>query len=191
MAFLLNKLGVPRNVRLFFEPFYQVLTDGSILFAFGDDFEHVGINYHRVPIAVNPWIAGSGPLVFISFSAIEAISFLSCHAHSFPDLTLLQFIAVGCHWNNFSHSQGKITLLFGQDILGRLSDIKVSTALRNKQAAIRYRDDGRFVIEGHTFSEEQLTLNAFEKTKGIRSGIRTQKPRHFNTFFEQLKQQNL
>lgn len=188
---LLNKLGVPRNVRLFFEPYYRVLADGSIAFPFGDEFEHVAPNFHRLPTAVNPWTAGCGPLVFISFSAMEAISFLSCSAHSFPNLKLLQFIAVGNHWENIPSITGKTTLLFGKDILGRLTDVKVSAALRTKKIAIRYTGDEEFHIDGHRFSEGQLTLNAFEKTLGIRSGIRTVKPRSYNTFFEQIKYQNL
>ncbi|WCT13316.1 hypothetical protein [Mucilaginibacter jinjuensis] len=191
MASLLNKLGVPRNVRLFFEPYYQVQTDGSICFAFGDELEHVALDFHRVPTSVCPWTTGEGPLIFISFSAMEAIAFLSCYAHSFPDLSRLQFIAVGNHWGNFPVSSGKITLLFGQDILGCLTDIKVSTALQNKSATIWYQGKDGFDVEGHRFAEMQLTLNAFEKALGIRSGIRTVKPRRFNTFFEQLKHQNL
>lgn len=191
MAALLNKLGVPRNVRLFFEPWYLVQTDGSVIFPFGDEFEHLAPGFHRVPTAVNPWTAGSGPLVFISFSAIEAICFLTCFAHSFADLSLLQFIAIGNHWENVQSCPGKITLLFGQDVLGRLTDIKLSMALRNKRLAIRYCADATFDIDGHHFTESQLTLSAFEKTLGIRSGIRTVKPRNFNTFFEQLKHQNL
>ena len=191
MAALLHKLGVPRNVRLFFEPWYQLEADGSIAFPFGDEFEHVGRDFHRVPTAVNPWIAGNGPLVFISFSAMEAICFLACYAHSFPDFNLLQFIAIGNHWENFHPCSGKVTLLFGRDILGRLNDIKLSVALRNKQLAIHYCDDETFDIDGQLFPESQDTLNLFEKKLGIRSGIRTAKPRTFNTFFEQLKYQNL
>lgn len=191
MAVLLNKLGVPRNVRLFFEPFYKILADGSIAFPFGDEFEHAAFNFHRIPTAITPWAAGSGTLVFISFSAMEAVSFLSCYAHSFPDLNHLQFIAVGNNWENLPRCSGKVTLLFGHDILGRLTDIKVSTALRDKKLAITSCTDGVFDIDGHRFPEMQLTLSSFEKALGIRSGIRTVKPRNFNTFFEQLKHQNL
>jgi len=191
MAALLKKLGVPRNVRLFFEPYYQVDNDGSLLFAFGDEFEHAALDFHRVPTALTPWIAGQGPLVFISFSAMEALSFLSCHVHSFPDLSLLQFIAIGNHWQNFPAVTGKITLLFGKDVLGCLTDIKLSTALRDKQAAMFYIGDDFFTIDGKRFSSTGITLNVFEKALGIRSGIRTLKPRSFNTFFEQLKHQNL
>lgn len=191
MATLLKKLGVPSNVRLFFEPWYEVQADGSIIFPFGDEYEHVGTDFHRVPTALNPWTAGSGPLVFISFSAIEAICFLTCYAHSFADLSLLQFIAIGNHWENVQSCPGKITLLFGKDILGRLTDIKLSLALRDKKVGIRYCTDDTFEIDRHRFIETQITLSAFEKKLGIRSGIRTVKPRNFNTFFEQLKHQNL
>lgn len=162
-----------------------------MFFSFGDEFEHVSPDFHRVPTAINPWIAGKGTLVFISFSAMEAICFLTCYAHSFPDLNQLQFIAVGNNWENLPSCSGKVTLLFGQDILGRLTDIRISMALRNKQVSIQYCADDTFDIDGQLFTESQMTLSCFEKKLGIRSGIRTVKPRNFNTFFEQLKYQNL
>ncbi|SFT05947.1 hypothetical protein [Mucilaginibacter polytrichastri] len=186
-----EKLGVPKNVRLFFEPYYQVLPDGSILFPFGDDAEHFSLYFHQVPSAVIPWAAGDGPLVFISNSAMECIAFLSCYSHAYPVLGQLQFIAIGNYFTGINVLATKITLLFGRDILGRLTDIKVSTALRNKNLPIFYRGDEQFDVSGHPFSESQLSLNTFETALGIRSGIRTIKPRGYNTFLEQLKHQNL
>jgi hypothetical protein len=191
MALLLSKLGVPRNVRLFFEPHYHVLPDGSIIFPFGEDTEHFSDRYHFVPSTVIPWNAGNGPLVFISFSAMEALAFLSIHYHSFPDFRLLQFIAIGNYLTALDVTAAKISLLFGSDILGRLTDIKVSLLLRNKNALIFYNNNGFFVVNGQQFNGNRLTLFSFEKKLGIRSGIRTIKPRAFNTFLEQLKHQNL
>jgi hypothetical protein len=191
MAMLLEKLGVPKNVRLFFEPFYRLLRDGSLLLPFGDEAEHFSLAFHKVPSAVIPWTAGNGPLVFISHSAMECIAFLSCYSHAYPIFGKLQFIATGNYFNGLQVSSGKITLLFGRDILGRLTDIKVSTSLRNKSAPIFYRGDELFEVSGHPFTASELTLNTFETTLGLRSGIRTIKPRGFNTFLEQLKHQNL
>lgn len=191
MALFLNKLGVPRNVRLFFEPHYHVLSDGSIVFPFGEDAEHINGRYHFVPSTVVPWKAGNGPLVFISFSAMEALAFLSFHQHSFPDFGQLQFIAIGNYLTALDITASKIRLLFGCDILGRLTDIKVSLLLRNKNALIYYHNNEFFVINGQQFNGDRLTLYSFEKKLGIRSGIRTIKPRGFNTFLEQLKHQNL
>ena len=191
MAKLFEELGVPKNVRLFFEPYYQVLPDGSILFPFGDEAEHFSLYFHQVPSAVIPWIAGNGPLVFISNSAMECIAFLSCYSHAYPVFGQLQFIAIGNYFTGLNISATKITLLFGRDILGRLTDIKVSTVLRNKNITLFYCGDELFDISGHPFSASQITLNTFETALGIRSGIRTIKPRGFNTFLEQLKYQNL
>jgi hypothetical protein len=191
MPLLFNKLGVPRNVRLFFEPYYQVLPDGSVLFPFGDEAEHFNGHYHCVPSTVVPWIAGCGPLVFISFSAMEALAFLSVHHHAYPDLRKLQFIAIGNYLTGLDVTGSKISLLFGGDVLGRLTDIKVSLLLRNKNVPIFYHGDEFFIINGQQFEGERLSLNCFETALGIRSGIRTIKPRGFNTFLEQLKHQNL
>jgi hypothetical protein len=191
MALLFKKLGVPRNVRLFFEPHYHVLPDGSVCFPFGEEVEHFSGRYHFVPSTVVPWIAGNGPLVFISFSAMEALAFLTIHHHTYPDYRQLQFIAIGNYLTALDVTASKISLLFGSDILGRLTDIKVSLLLRNKNALIFYHNNEFFVINGQQFNGDRLTLFSFEKKVGIRSGIRTIKPRVFNTFLEQLIHQNL
>jgi hypothetical protein len=191
MAALFDKLGVPKNVRLFFEPYFQSLPDGSILFPYGEEAEHFSLYFHQVPSAVVPWTAGDGPLVFISNSAMECIAFLSFYSHAYPIFGQLQFIAIGNYFSGLNVSATKITMLFGRDILGRLTDIKLSMALRNKNALMFYCGDDLFDISGHMFSASQLTLNVFETGLGIRSGIRTVKPRGFNTFLEQLKHQNL
>lgn len=191
MATLFNKLGVPKNVRLFFEPYYQVLPDGSVFFPFGDEAEHFSVRYHYVPSTVVPWMAGSGPLLFISFSAMEALAFLSVHYHAYPDFKRLRFVAIGNYLTGLGVTGSKISLLFGNDILGRLTDIKVSLLLRNKDASLFYRGDECFEIDRQQFEAERLTLNTFETACGVRSGIRTIKPRGFNTFLEQLKYQNL
>ncbi|WDF55900.1 hypothetical protein [Mucilaginibacter sp. KACC 22063] len=191
MAVLFAKLGVPKNVRLFFEPFYQLLPDGSLLFPFGEEAEHFSLSFHQVPSTVIPWNAGNGPHVFISHSAMECIAFLSCYSHAYPVFGQLQFIAIGNYFNGLQVSSSKVALLFGRDILGRLTDIKVSTSLRNRGAPIFYCGEELFDISGQTFNASELSLNAFETLLGVRSGIRTIKPRGFNTFLEQLKHQNL
>ncbi len=191
MAIIFNKLGVPRNVRLFFEPYYHVLPDGSICFPFGDEAEHFNGLYHFVPSTVVNWMAGDGPLLFISYSAMEALAFLSVHHHAYPDFKQLRFIAIGNYLTGFSLTGRKISMLFGNDILGRLTDIKVSLLLRNKDASLFYHGDESFEINGHQFEAERLSLNTFETACGVRSGIRTIKARGFNTFLEQLKYQNL
>jgi hypothetical protein len=190
MPAILDQLGVPGDVRLFFEPYYENAGD-YLLFPFGDEQEVFSMDLHRVPTAVHPWVAGDGDLAFFSFSAMEAIAFLSCYAYAYPDFHQLRFIATGNYLGELAMSGRKITLLFGRDILGRLADIKLSAALRGKDAALAYCGEERFDIGGHFFAEGKISLNAFEKAAGIRSGIRTCKPKGFNTFLEQLKHQSL
>jgi hypothetical protein len=188
MAAILDQLGVPRNVQLFFTPYF---TAGEyLIFPFGDEQEVFAIDCHRVPTAIHPWVAGDGELLFISFSAMEAIAFLSCYAYAYPDFRQLRFIAIGNYLTELPVNAGKITLLFGRDILGRLTDIKAAMMIRSKPVALRY-EDGLFDVNGHRFAEPKLSLNAFEKSAGIRSRIRTCKPKGFNTFLEQLKHQSL
>lgn len=111
MAALLDKLGVPKNVRLFFEPYFQVLPDGSILFPFGEDTEHFSVHFHQIPSAVIPWTAGNGPLVFISYSAMECVAFLSIYSHAYPVFGQLQFIAIGNYFTGLNVSASKIAML--------------------------------------------------------------------------------
>jgi len=77
MAAVLEKLGVPRDVRLFFKPYFRTCKDGSLWFPFGGK-RNISEKLSPGSLAIHPWVAGTGPLVFISFSAMEAIAFLTC-----------------------------------------------------------------------------------------------------------------
>lgn len=193
MSALLEKLGVPRNVRLFFKPYFSIQCDGSLLFRFGDEFEHFGIGLHRVPTAIHPWIAGDGPLLFYGFSAMEAIAFLSLNHQRFPDLRSLRFVATG----NFLAKPPifpfqKCSLLFGNDLTGRLTDIRYSLYLKHKIGTLAYQAGKvRFALSATTFmlAEYSVSLYAFEKAAGLRSGIRTYKPpQPYDTFLQQIIQ---
>jgi hypothetical protein len=192
MAALLEKLGVPKDVRLFFRPYFSVQPDGSLSFPFGAGAEHFGRGFHRVPHAIHPWAAGSGPLIFVAFSAMECIAFLSLYRHRYAELNQLQFVATGYSQEVPAlPKHSKICLLLGSDTLGHLSDIHLATAIRGKQLHIMYLAKERYRLAHHgriiVLHEQALSLSAAEKGLGIRTGIRTQKPKGFHTFLEQLK----
>jgi len=192
MSALLEKLGVPKNVRLFFRPSYRVLPDGSLQFPFGGQHEHFSSNFHRVPVTAYPWTAGHGPLHFIAFSAMECIAYLSINAHRYHDYSVLQFTATGITPQVPRLNTGfKTCLLTGSDLLGRLNAIRFAASLRNKHIAIRYLSKEKYLFchNGRKIilREPLVSLSAVEKGLGIRTGIRTAAPGHYHTFLEQLK----
>lgn len=202
----LTKLDVREEVQLFFEPFYHGDTAGNLVFFYGDQTEHYGIAWHRVPRAIHWWQAGteqqSYKRVFICASAMEAVAFLAINFHRFRAIDDLLFIALGTSPSPESfgllRAQFKdktISLVFGRDLLGRLMEIQLATAVRGYRLSFRYQRAERFEIcyqdRVYVFSEGKLTLNAFEKASGLRCGIRTYKPKGFNTFLEQLTHQSL
>lgn len=194
MSALLEKLGVPKNVRLFFKPHYHLQPDGSLRFPFGDDFEHFGNDFHRVPIPTHPWSAGSGPVQFLAFSAMECVAYLSINAHRYSDFSILRFTAIGITQELPSLTQAtKNSLLAGGDVLGKLHAIHWAAALQNKHIGIRYLPPDRYLFSyldrNAILSEPFVSLSAVEKALGIRSGIRTAASRKYTSFLEQLKHQ--
>jgi hypothetical protein len=188
---LLNKLGVPPEFQAFFNA-------GDLIFNYGDDTEHFGLGFHRVPTTPNLFIAGSevNKELILTSSVMEAIAFLTLNAHHYTNLGDLSVIAMG----NLPHTsqlirigQGwqkrKITMVFGKDILGRLTDIKVSTGIRNKEARFTFRKemiDIEYNLVHYRFASDKLSLSKFEKVASIRSGIRTAKPKQSDTYLNQL-----
>jgi hypothetical protein len=189
---LLTKLGISEEIQALFN------IQGELRFDYGDSFEHFYDGGHRVPTTQNLWRAGNelAPLVIIAPSAMELISFMSLNVQKFPDRDNLLFIATGnnCNsaklkWIRSSYTKRKFTLVYGNDLLGRLSDIKTATGLRGKSTILSWSEP--FVlctIGGRNFKLEQdvVSLAAFERQAGIRTLIRTAKPFPHNTYLEQL-----
>jgi len=188
----LTELGVPDEIQNFF-------NCNELRFYYGDDIEEFSNDFHLIPATRNLWMAGEGVGrdVIITSSAIEAISFLTCNKHRFPDFKSLTLVAVG----NLPHTEQGIyikklypkrqfTLAFGNDLYGRLADIKIAAGLANKPVRLLYSDAViRVTFEGLTYEFEyaRLSLNAFKKAFGLRTGISTVKPKIHNTFLDQLK----
>ncbi|MBL4675539.1 MAG: hypothetical protein JKY70_04940 [Mucilaginibacter sp.] len=143
-------------------------------------------------MSVHPWTAGSGPVRFIAFSAMECIAYLAIHTHRFNDLHQLKFTATGITQQVPASATGpKTCLLMGSDALGRLNAIRSALGLRKKKIAIRYLPEEQYLLNcldrKIILGERLLSLSAAEKGLGIRTGIRTAAPRHYHSFLEQLK----
>lgn len=190
---LLTKLGVSAEIQALFN------VRGDLRFDFGDSYEHYSDYAHLVPNSGNLWRCGDelAGHVIIAFSVMELIAFISINNRKFPNPDNLFFIATGnnCHphkfnWIRSSFKKRKFTLVFGNDLTGRLWDIKVATALRHKSARMTWSEPCvHFTTGNSTFGLEQdtVTLAAFERHAGIRTLIRTLKPFPYNTYLEQLQ----
>jgi hypothetical protein len=191
MNSILKRLGVPPDIQAFF-------NCPELIFNYGGDAEHFGLDFHRVPTTRHLYLAGaqvSRELILTS-SVMEGIAFLTFNIHHYPTLENLSVIALGnlphttqLNYISAGWQKNKINLVFGNDLLGRLTDIKVATGIRNKTADL-YTYGDQVAIEYnhiHYRFSDTLTLNKFEKTTGFRSGFCTGKPKKFNTFLDQLK----
>lgn len=193
MNTLLTRLGVPPELQLFFHA-----TD-ELSFDYGDSYEHYGDGFHNVPTTSNLWIGGSNNAsrVIITYSAMEAIAFLTINRHRYPRLEQLAMIAIGNRLHNEQSSwirknfKGRqFILVFGKDLLGQLTAIKITAGIKN--IAIRIFHSGKEILicrgnQEHVFNQEQISLHAFQQTFGIRPRFRTGKPVRSLTFLDQLK----
>ena len=198
----LDRLNVPRQVQEFFYPFFGTDEFGNLLFPYGDADEHFGFAFHRVPASENFWMAGNPNLsqvadVIICGTAMDAVAWLKKNYYSFPYLQNLLFLSVGAGlkqthiaWIYMRLKSKRFRLLFGRDILGRITDLKLAAGIRG--AALEIYNDGNERIAVHfrsktfLFSQESFSLNAFEKASGFRFNLSCQKPRAHNSFFEEL-----
>jgi hypothetical protein len=188
---LLTSLGIPDDVQDFF-------NCRELRFDFGDEVELFGHGFHMVPNTSSLWVAGQGTgrFVIVTSSAMEAISFLTCNKRHYPAFESLTFIAIGClphekqaFWIKKRFPKSKFILVFGNDLLGRLADIKIAAGLSKKTIRlILLNSKIQIIYEGRSFEfdNESLSLNVFEKSAGLRTGIRTVKPKETNTFLDQL-----
>lgn len=188
----LTRLGVPPKVQQFFA------VEGPV-FDFGNDTEYFSESIHRVPATNNLWIAGDqfARQVIITFSAMEAVAFLTLNQTTYPNYNDLLFIATGARisigqikWIRLNLKGREFTLAFGNELIGRITDIKVATAIRNKAARLTFQD-GNVIAwlkeKKSVFKEDKLSLHTFETALGIRTMIRTCKPLNQLTFLDELK----
>lgn len=188
----LTRLGVPPKIQQFFaveEP----------IFDFGDEIEYFSETTHRVPATNNLWMAGDlfARQVIITFSAMEAIALLTLKQANYPNYKELLFMATGAKagdgqlkWIKKNLRGREFSLAFGNELIGRITDIKVAAAIRNKSVKLSFQE-GNVVAwlkeKKILFEEDKLSLHAFETAFGVRTMIRTCKPLNQLTFLDELK----
>lgn len=201
MNVLLSKLSISKVVQEFFKESFLVDRYGNLAFRYGGDFEYYTFQGHQVPVSQDLWIAGNQNhhlirRVFICNSAMEAICFFSIHFSAYNHAGNLLFVATGLTPNDQQlqfirdkFGPKKIALVMGNDLLGRVSDIKIAAGIKQRPVSIATSGDQIIVFlnnKQYVFDQDKLTLNALEKSSGLRSGLRTFKPKIYSTFLEQL-----
>jgi hypothetical protein len=190
---LLTRLGVPMDIQAFFN------SSDDLVFHYGDTDEHYGEGFHKVPTTANLWMAGeeTASQVIVTYCAMEAIAFITTNRQRYPKLEELAFIAIGnklqeeqVSWIRQKFRKRKFTLVFGKDLIGHLTDIKLGAGLRNIPIRIQH-SNFKVLIYRHNelrvFDEDRISYHSFQLAFGIRGKIRTRKPIKSLTFLHQLK----
>lgn len=196
--------SVSKSVLDFFGKYVKI-RDEDFLFSFQESngnalLEYWSAEMHLVPSSGGIWLASNGfPVqvrhLFLSHSAADIL----CFCHNFPSWLKIPdnvaFAALGlkafCSQIDLLKRQffnAKVHTLFDAGITGRVTDCKIALWTKGTDATFIVHDEllhigyhrNKFVIPVEAFS-----LNRFEKTVGIRSGIRTHKPKSdFNSFYD-------
>ena len=199
----LTRLGVRPEVQEYFAPYGFSHESGDLCFPYGDEFEHYGFAFHRVPVVSCFWMAGNLNFsqvrqVIICASAMEGIAKLNHYGFAFSDTENLLFLSAGAsfyhqhiRWLRENLPGKDFYFVFGKDLMGRLTALKLAAGIRGRQLHIAYLAEEKIQIlfRGRTFlfDPENCSINVLEKASGYRFRVRTAAPKNYNTFFEQLK----
>ncbi|HEY2583322.1 MAG TPA: hypothetical protein VGI43_16035 [Mucilaginibacter sp.] len=198
----LTKLGIRPKVQAFFLPHYSSDASGNLIFSYGAAVETYGMAFHYVPNTENFWLAGTGNLhlarqVFVTASAMEAIAWFHIHYAALSQTDGLLFLSTGAtlcpeHFRKLhANKKGKkFCLLFGNDLLGKIYDLKAAALLCNQPVAVSIAGETvkvDFRSKTYSFAFDNFSLNAFEKQSGYRFNVRTSKPIHDNSWLDLLK----
>src|ERR1700744_1744799 len=200
----LTRLNILAEVQDFFSPFHDTDGRGNLCFNYGNDTEIYGLAYHRVPATSQCWIAGPRNFalvrqVIICSSAMEAFAWLTCHINAYRSLDYLLFIATGSRithekltWVRNELPGHKYGLLFGNDLLGKICDLKAAAALHGLAVKISGEQNGlsiHFRYRCFRMDHQLFSLNAFSRLSGFRFGVQTLKPAHYCNWLDQLNTQ--
>lgn len=190
---VLKRLGISSEVQAFFHA-------DHLCFDYGDASEVYGDGFHYVPTTSHLWLVGSvyAADVIVTSSAMEALAWYEFHHPYYHDPGKLAFVSLGnlasdsqLNWLRSNFKRRKFTLVFGNDFLGALTDIRVTAALKNKAVILCWQKrEAEVRLNGRTacFDESCCSLYRFEQVFGLRTGIRTSKPSVHTSFLIQLQQ---
>ena len=185
----LIRLGIRPEIQEWLRPFYNTDDSGNLCFSYGDDIEVYGLAFHRMPLNGGCWKAGAEALVrqtIICSSAMEALAWLNCHT---VNLDHLLVVATGSRIALPPLPKNKKVLVFGNDLLGHLCDLKAAALLDKHPVEISFVADSvqiTFRNKRYSINAEAFSLNAFERLSGYRFNAKTSKPSRHSSWLNQL-----
>jgi hypothetical protein len=194
MNHLLTRLGVSSEIQAFFKT-----SAAGLSFSYGDQQELYGEDFHTVPSTRNLWVAGTqnATHVVIAYSVMEAMAFITLNRHRYPRLVQLAFVAIGNRlhneqavWVRKNFPGRKFTLVFGKDLIGRVTDIKLTAGIKNIAIRVYHTGSEILIYRGDLsilFDQDHISLHGFQEAFGIRPRFRTAKPVQSLTYLDQLK----
>jgi hypothetical protein len=189
----LERLGIHPEARSFFKN-HLIDTCESLIFNYGNSSEHANDKIHLVPTTEETWTAGEithAKHIIICGSAMDAIAWLHFHHHAYQNN--LFFAAVGtspspAQMETFIRPNKQYHLIFSNDELGAICDLKVASYIRKKPIQIR-AGENHFTItfKSKNYKLRHLSLHALEKSARFHFNMLTHKPKKYHTYYEQLK----
>ncbi len=195
MSYLGKRLSVP--VLSFFRDQF-IKSDSSLQFIYqssegGAVTEYLSKDLHLTPSTDGIWLVYKGfpsqvRHLFLSHSATDILCFCHYNTGWLDSSDGVVFAALGLvvssgqiHFLKRMFLNAKFHLLFDEGITGRVSDCKVAIWLNGKDATFLVNGDDLHIFYNQNkfiIPIQQFSLHRFEKVVGIRSGIRTHKPKH-------------
>jgi len=200
MPSLLERLDIHPEVQSFFRPYLKIACE-TLIFKYGNSYEHAEADFHKIPITEAVWTAGEASIatdIFFCGSAMDAIAWLNINHARYRQLTKLFFISTGSvpHKTHAETIQRytrnkKLHFIYSKDDLGAICDLKLASFVRNKPLQISYHENlYKAIFENKCFEFQALSLNVLEKASGYNFKIRTHKPKKNSTYYEQLRQRH-
>ena len=207
---ILAALGIKPQVQYFFEPWLEVSSETELQFSYTDQAinrkKREVINAHGslIPSTTGIWCAGAHhPNTvrhnFLFYSAIEVFSFCTINTGWLARPGNVAFSALGLcpiasqvEVLRSRFPNARLHTVFGNDVIGRITDCKVALWAKRKDAHFQVHQDiiiAQYNSKTFRIPEPIFSLNLFEKKSSLRAGIRTHKPKAgFATFLELLKE---
>jgi hypothetical protein len=188
---VLERLGIFPEVQSFFGA-------DRLSFDYGGDIETFEPGFHYVPATQHIRLAGcpyAGEVV-LTHSVMEAMAWYSLHRYRYTDHAVPAVVALGnrpaveqIEWLRTNFKSRMFTLVFGSDLLGSLTDIRVACSFKSKTVRlIRQKTETEVIVSKQSalFDDENCSLRLFEKIFKISTGIKTSKPLQHASFLNQL-----
>lgn len=206
---VLAALGIKPQVQYFFEPWLEVSSEIELQFSYTDQatsrkqVEVINTHGNLIP-STGIWCAGAHHSHtvkhnFLFYSAIEVLSFCSMNTDWLAKPGNVAFSALGLcpvasqvEMLRSRFPNARLHTVFGNDVLGRITDCKVALWAKRKDAHFQMHQDiiiAQYNSKTFRIPEPIFSLNLFEQKSSLRASIRTHKPKAgFATFLELLKE---